>query len=83
MKRNNDLRKSFDLDIYQEGDFQTSLKILDSKILGEGNYQTSPRSINPRITEERSQASLINSTPADCEEGEVTKPHYAIRYLLI
>jgi len=36
MKRNNDLRKGSDLDIYQEGDFQTSSKILDSKIHREG-----------------------------------------------
>jgi len=67
--KGNDLRKSFDLDIYQDGDFQTSSKILDSKILEEGNYQTSPKNVNPRITEEHFQAFLVNSIPVNCEEG--------------
>jgi len=53
MRRNDDLRKSSNLGIYQEEDFQTSSKTLDPEILGGGNYQTSSKNFNPRITEER------------------------------
>jgi len=52
LKRNNGLKKSSNLDIYQEEDFQTSSKILDTKILGGENYQTSPENINFKILEE-------------------------------
>jgi len=69
MKRNNDLKKNSNLDIYQERGFQTSSKILDPKILGERNYQTSLENFNPRITEERFQTFLINSIPVYWEEG--------------
>jgi len=53
MRGKNKLEKNSNLDIHQEGGFQTFSKILDSKILGEGSYQISPDNLNnPRITEE-------------------------------
>jgi len=69
MRRNNNLKKNSNLDVHKEEGFHTSSKFLDSKILGGGDYQTSHENLNPSITEERFQASLINSTPVDCEEG--------------
>jgi len=38
MRDKSKLKKNSNLDIHQEGGFQTFLKILDSKILGRGNY---------------------------------------------
>jgi len=69
MRENDDLRKSSNLGIYQEEDFQTSSKILDPKILGRGNYQTSPENFNFKILEEVNyQTSLKNFNPRITEE---------------
>jgi len=68
VRGNNDLKKSSNLDTYQEENFQTSSKILNPKIFEEENYQTSSENFNPRIAEERLQTSLVNSTPVDCKE---------------
>jgi len=69
LKRNNGLKKSSNQDIYQEKDFQTSSKILDTKILGEENYQTSPENINFKILEEGNyQTFSENFNPRIIEE---------------
>jgi len=49
MRGNNDLKKSSNLDIDQEKDFQISSKILDPKILGGENYQTFPKNFNSKV----------------------------------
>jgi len=69
MRGHNNLKKNFNLNIYQERSFQTSSKILDSKILGEGNYQTSPENFNSKILEEGNyQTSPENFNPRSTEE---------------
>jgi len=66
---NNDVKKSSNLDIYQEKDFQTSSKIPDPKILGGGNYQISPKNFNSKILEEGNyQTSPENFNPRITEE---------------
>jgi len=47
MRENNELKKYSNLDIHKGKVFQTSSKILDSKILGGESYQTSPENFNP------------------------------------
>jgi len=70
LRGNKNLNKN--LSIREKGfHFHTFPEILNPKIFGEGYFQTSPETLNTRMTKDALPSPLVNSTPADCEKGNV------------
>ncbi|KYN09077.1 hypothetical protein ALC57_18815, partial [Trachymyrmex cornetzi] len=73
MRENKRLNKNS----YLKEDFQTFTETLDSKIHGGGSYQTPHENLyDPRILEESSHTSLVNSTPEDLYDPRILEESF-------